>query len=179
MSNYVDNDTLIEAIVKYKEQYAEAIKLGKPEPPIPNYIGSCFLKIAEGVSHLRKFNQYSYLDEMVSDGVENCIRYFKNYDPEISRYAFAYFTRICLYAFIRRIEKEKKSQYIKYKVTQQYGIEDFELGEDEEGHPLQFELYGNISEFIENYETTKAKKKLTKKKPKGLEVFIEELPENT
>jgi hypothetical protein len=117
---------------------------------------------------------------MISDGIENCLMYFKNFDPEKSKNPFAYFTQIVFYAFIRRILKEKKQTYIKYKATEQMGIlDEMELLEMEDGNNKQFEMYDNISEFIESYETGQQKKKDIKKnvkKPKGLEIFLEDTP---
>ena len=99
--------------------------------------------------------------------------YFRNFDPDKSTNPFAYFTQIIYYAFLRRIQKEKKQLYVKYKATEQFGIlDEFEMFEDADGHMRQFELYDNISEFIHNFEETKRKKKESKQK--GLEKFMEE-----
>jgi hypothetical protein len=136
------------------------------------------MKIAEGLSHKPNFINYTYRDEMVSDGIENCLMYFENFDPTKSSNPFAYFTQIIYFAFLRRIQKEKKQLYVKYKATEMYGIlDEFEMLEGEDGSSRQFELYDNIAEFIGNYEDSKKAKKAEKdaaKKPKGLEKFIEE-----
>jgi hypothetical protein len=111
---------------------------------------------------------------MMSDGIENCLMYFDNFDPAKSKNPFAYFTQIIYYAFLRRIQKEKKQLYVKYKATEQMGIlDEFEMLEFEDGTTRQFELYENISEFIENYEEAKKAKKEVKK-PKGIEKFLGE-----
>jgi hypothetical protein len=100
--------------------------------------------------------------------------YFDNFDPTKSKNPFAYFTQIIYYAFLRRIQKEKKQLYVKYKATEQMGIlDEFEMLEFEDGTTRQFELYDNISEFIENYEDAKKAKKEVKK-PKGIEKFLGE-----
>jgi hypothetical protein len=103
--------------------------------------------------------------------------YFNNFDPEKSKNPFAYFTQIIYYAFLRRIQKEKKYLYVKYKSTEQNGIlDEFDMLDMENGTVKQFELYDNISEFIENFEDVQKKKKETKKivpKLKGLEQFME------
>ena len=170
---YVNNEDFIRALMDHKEKKKLALEAGKPEPQLSNYIGQCFQKIAEGLSHTHSFINYSYRDEMVADGVENCIMYYHNFDPAKSNYAFAYFTQMIYYAFLRRIAKEKKQQYVKYKATQQMGIlDEFEMMELENGDTKQFEMYDNISEFIETYEAAKKKKKVAKK-PKGLEKFQE------
>ena len=174
--HYINNEDFLKALVDYKQKVIDAKENGKPEPKIPNYIGECWMKIAEGLSHKPNFINYTYRDEMISDGIENCLMYFNNFDPAKSKNPFAYFTQIIYYAFLRRIQKEKKQLYVKYKSTEQIGIlDEFEMLESEDGTTKQFELYDNIAEFIENYEDAKQAKKDAKqtKKPKGIEKFME------
>jgi hypothetical protein len=175
--HYINNADFLQALVEYKEKCKEAKKEKKNKPPIPNYIGECFMKIAEGLSHKPNFINYTYRDEMVSDGIENCLMYFDNFDPTKSKNPFAYFTQIIYYAFLRRINKEKKQTYTKYKLTEQFGIlDEYEMMELDDGTTKQFELYDNIAEFIENYEENKKTKKIEKmaNKPKGIENFLGE-----
>jgi len=176
--HYINNADFLVALVEYKAKCAEAEAANKPKPNIPNYIGECWMKIAEGLSHKPNFINYTYRDEMVSDGIENCLMYFANFDPTKSSNPFAYFTQIIYFAFLRRIQKEKKQLYVKYKATEMYGIlDEFEMLEGEDGSTKQFELYDNIAEFIGTYEDARKAKKAEKdaaKKPKGLEKFIEE-----
>lgn len=174
--HYINNADFLSALVEYKALCQEALAQGKKEPKIPNYIGECWMKIAEGLSHKPNFINYTYRDEMISDGIENCLMYFNNFDPTKSSNPFAYFTQIIYYAFLRRIQKEKKQLYVKYKATEQMGVlDEFEMMEFDDGTTKQFELYDNIAEFIETYEDAKKAKKDAKvvKKPKGLEKFIE------
>jgi hypothetical protein len=172
--HYINNPDFLQALMDYKAEQKRCKTNKLPEPPIPNYIGECFMKIAEGLSHKPNFINYTYRDEMMSDGIENCLMYFDNFDPAKSKNPFAYFTQIIYYAFLRRIQKEKKQLYVKYKATEQMGIlDEFEMLEFEDGTTRQFELYENISEFIENYEEAKKAKKEVKK-PKGIEKFLGE-----
>jgi len=172
--HYINNADFLQALIDYKAAQKDAKKNKLPPPPIPNYIGECFMKIAEGLSHKPNFINYTYRDEMMSDGIENCLMYFDNFDPNNSKNPFAYFTQIIYFAFLRRISKEKKQTYVKYKATEQMGIlDEFEMLELEDGTSMQFQLYDNIAEFIDNYEQTKSKKKEVKK-PKGLEKFLGE-----
>lgn len=172
--HYINNEDFLKALVEYKEACKVAKKEKKPKPPIPNYIGECFMKIAEGLSHKPNFINYTYRDEMMADGIENCLMYFDNFNPDKSKNPFAYFTQIIYYAFLRRIQKEKKQLYVKYKATEQFGIlDEFEMMEFDDGTSKQFELYENISEFIETYEETKKAKKAVNK-PKGIEKFLGE-----
>ena len=172
---YVNNADFLKALTDYKEACILAKKNKQSAPPIPNYIGQCWMKIAEGLSHKPNFINYTYRDEMISDGIENCLMYFNNFDPAKSKNPFAYFTQNIYYAFLRRISKEKKQLYVKYKATEQMGILDkHELLEFEDGSTKQFELYENISEFIENYEDAKKTKKDAANKKKGIEKFLGE-----
>ncbi len=178
LKHYVSNTDFLNALIEYKKKCKEAQENNKPDPQIPNYIGECFLKIADHLSRKPNFVMYSFRDEMISDGVENCLMYFRNFDPDISNNPFSYFTQIIYYAFLRRIAKEKKQLYVKYKATENAGIfDEFEILEDSEGNARQFELYDNISEFVYNFEETKKKKK--EQKIKGIEKFFsEDLPNN-
>lgn len=159
-NHYINNADFLKALIEYKQKCDEASKKKKPEPPIPNYIGECFLKIADHLSRKPNFVSYSFRDEMIADGIENCLMYFRNFNPDKSKNPFAYFTQIIYYAFLRRIQKEKKQLYVKYKATEQFGIlDEFEMFEDENGNMRQFQLYDNISEFIHNFEEAKENKK--------------------
>ena len=172
-NHYINNADFLKALIEYQEACSQAKKNDEEDPAIPNYVGECFLKIAEHLSRKPNFISYSFRDEMIADGIENCLMYFRNFDPAKSSNPFAYFTQIIYYAFLRRIMKEKRQLYVKYKATEQFGIlDEFEMFEDADGHMRQFELYDNISEFIHNFEETKRKKKESKQK--GLEKFMEE-----
>lgn len=178
-NHYVNNNDFLKALIDYRDACILAKAENRNDPPIPNYIGECFLKIAERLSRKPNFIMYSYRDEMISDGIENCLMYFRNFNPDKTDNPFAYFTQIIYYAFLRRIMKEKKQTYLKYKATEQFGIlDEFEMYEDVDGTMKPFQLYENISEFIQTFEENKQKKKISKKK--GIEKFIDDsLPNNT
>jgi len=162
-NHYINNADFLKALIDYKKLCDTAEKEKKPEPAIPNYIGECFLKIADHLSRKPNFVSYSFRDEMISDGIENCLMYFKNFDSTKSKNPFAYFTQIIYYAFLRRIMKEKKQLYVKYKATEQFGIfDEHEMFEDSDGNMRQFQLYDNISEFIQTFEENKRNKKRSK-----------------
>ena len=114
--HYVDNKKFLQAMKDWKEEVREAEEAGDESPRITNYIGECFLKIANGLSYRPNFINYTYKQEMISDGIENCLQYIKNFNPEKSNNPFAYFTQIIYYAFIRRIQKEKKQAHVKHQL---------------------------------------------------------------
>ena len=119
--HYVNNKEFLYAIVEYKAKVREAEEAGKPKPRITNYLGSCFLKIATHLSYKPNFVNYMFKDDMVCDGIENCVQYINNFNPEKSSNPFAYFTQIIHYAFLRRIQKEKKQLEIKTKIIEKSG----------------------------------------------------------
>ena len=122
--HYVNNKELLEALIVYREKVAIAKEKDLPKPRITNYLGSCFLKIATHLSYKTNFVNYMFRDDMISDGIENCVQYIHNFDPEKSRNPFAYFTQIIHYAFLRRIQKEKKQLDIKNKIIEKTGFEE-------------------------------------------------------
>ena len=128
--HYVNNAEFSQAVVDYVMTVQEAKKEFQALPIVPDYIAQCFLRIAEGLSHKSNFIRYTYREEMVMDGVENCLKAIENYNIEAATRtgkpnAFAYFTQIVWYAFLRRIAKEKKQQDIKLKYLTKSGIENF------------------------------------------------------
>ena len=121
--HYVNNKEFLQAIVERKTLIKEAESVGESPPQITNYLGECILKIANHLSYRPNFINYTYREEMISDGIENCLQYIDRFDPEKSSNPFAYFTQIIYYAFVRRITKEKKQQQIKEKLLKESNIE--------------------------------------------------------
>ena len=121
--HYVDNKKFLVAMTEYRESRIKAEEEGQKRPQVTNYIGECYLKIANHLSYRPNFINYTYRDDMISDGIENCLQYMDNFDPAKSKNPFAYFTQIIYYAFIRRIQKEKKQQQVKQKMIANYGVE--------------------------------------------------------
>ena len=171
--HYVDNERFLEVMSDYREKYLQAKDNDTELPIIPDYAGECFLKIAERLSHRPNFINYAFREEMVSDGIENSVMYASNFNPEKSTNPFAYFTQIIYFAFLRRIEKEKKQLYIKYKTMEEYSsLEDHvdmgEMGQSETqavssgATPLTVDKRASIQEFIFAFEEKKRKKKKPK-----------------
>jgi hypothetical protein len=120
--HYVNNKEFLAALIKYREDKEIAVLQNKPKPPIPRYIGECFLKIANHLSFKPNFVNYMFKEDMISDGIENCVQYIHNFNPEKSQNPFAYFTQIIHYAFLRRIQREKRQLEIKNKILERSGF---------------------------------------------------------
>ena len=138
--HYVNNKEFLQAMIEYKDRCDKADKRKRKRPPVTNYIGECFLKIANHLSYRPNFINYTFRDDMISDGIENCLQYLNNFNPAKSNNPFAYFTQIIYYAFIRRIQKEKKQANIKYKMIEQAGIDEFDTlpGDNNSEYKNQF-----------------------------------------
>ena len=188
--HYVNNKEFSLAVVEYVKTVNEATRTGNEIPNVPNYIAECFLKLSQGLSHKANFIRYTYREEMVMDAVENCLKAITNYNIEASTRtgnpnAFAYFTQICYYAFLRRLAKEKKQQDIKFKFIERAGIEEFvhydrtATGSDAS---VTRSFVDQLRERIENvrdkdkaiadYAKEEKKKKKVKTGKKGLELFM-------
>jgi hypothetical protein len=167
-NEYVNNAELLAALIKHRKAVAAAKKKRQPAPQFNEYIGICFLKIAEHLSRKPNFMSYTFREDMVADAVENCIQYGHNFDPAKSEHPFAYFTQIIAWAFLRRISKEKKELYVKYKATEQLGFlqptERHDLEELGHGAGRPFSVYENISDFIQAFEQSRKAKKRKKMK---------------
>jgi len=122
--HYVNNKEFLAALIQYKKEIKEAQERGDPKPRITNYLGECFLKIATHLSFKPNFVNYIFKDDMISDGIENCVQYIHNFDPEKSQNPFAYFTQIIHYAFLRRIQREKRQLEIKNKILEKTGFDE-------------------------------------------------------
>lgn len=167
--HYVNNKDFYEAIIAYRE-----VLKGDPQARVPNYIGECILKICNRLSTNGNFIGYSFRDEMIADGIENCIYAVPLFNPEKTNNPFAYFTQIAWNAFLRRIAREKKEQYVKYKNMQNFVISgtlnDLTYGEG--GGAIHVKNNEVANEIIDSFEKRMTK---NKKKPKvGVEKFVEE-----
>ena len=174
MAHYVNNKDFLEAIIEMKRKVKEAEEQGLPKPIVSNYIGECILKIATHLSYKPNFINYSYRDDMILDGIENCIQYIDNFNPDKSSNPFAYFTQIIYYAFLRRIAKEKKQSYIKGKLIQDMPFDAFEVqeGDDKEYHNAYLDFMQQNHTFDDSFIERKKDKK--KKKLTNLDDFIGE-----
>ncbi len=180
-THYVNNAEFLEAMIEYKREYNTALKNNKELPQISEYLGSVFLKIAQRLSFRPNFINYAFKNDMISDGIENCLHYIHNFNPEKSKNPFAYFTQIIYYAFIRRIQKEKKQLYIKYKSMQNYEVSpeymDYKRDDSSTENMVSVSDYEKsdfkvmVDDFVDNFEKSK-KKKAVKKTESKLELFM-------
>jgi len=160
--HYVNNKEFLEAMKAYKKSVNKAIRAKEEKPPVTDYIGSCFLKIANHLSYRPNFINYTFRDDMVSDGIENCLQYLDNFNPAKSSNPFAYFTQIIYYAFVRRIQKEKKQTTIKHRLIMDANYDDVALQPGDDG-----EFKNQFKEFLQkNIRMEEPVKKVEKKKKK-------------
>lgn len=173
--NYVNNQEFLQALIYYKSLIKESENSNSEPPAIPEYIGKCLFQIANRLATKANFANYSYKDEMISDGIENCIIYLNNFDPEKSSNPFAYFTQIIYFAFLRRIQREKKQLYVKHKVLERdiIHMSIVEQQTDDTGNytnSLQSKLDGDyINSFVEDFEEKLANKN------KKVDTIVEDL----
>ena len=147
--HYVNNKEFLYAIVAYKADVKEAEEKGISKPRIPNYLGECFLKIATHLSYKPNFVNYMFKDDMIADGYENCVQYINNFNPEKSSNPFAYFTQIIHYAFLRRIQKEKKQLEIRQKIIEKSGFEEV-MSADESGKTSEYNQIKDAIQYKNN-----------------------------
>lgn len=102
-------------MIQYKNSVEEALKEEKPPPKVSDYIGQSILLICNNLAKKPNFSGYSYKQDMISDGIMDCIAAVDNFDPDRTNNPFAYFTQIAWNAFLRRMQKEKKQAYVKHK----------------------------------------------------------------
>jgi DNA-directed RNA polymerase specialized sigma24 family protein len=176
-AHYVDNELFLQAMKDYKKQCQEAEDAGLDKPIVNDYIGKCIYLISTRLAYRPNFINYSYRDEMVSDGIENCLKYIDNFDPEKSSNPFAYFTQIIYFAFLRRIKKENDQSKIKQKMILETPFELFDLQEHDESG----EYVNSYVEFLQQYghndkvDYSKEEKKSSKKKSQPtLDDFVDE-----
>lgn len=174
-THYVNNAEMLESIKSYKAKLKDARDNNTEEPRIPEYLGECVLKIATRLSQKSNFINYSYRDDMILDGIENCIQCMNSFDPDKSSNPFSYFTQVIYFAFLRRIAKEKKQSYIKGKLVQEMAFDTFDL----QGHDDDTDFKNAYASFMQMHSTfddSFIKNKEKKKKPKedqSLENFFD------
>lgn len=175
--HYIDNAQFLQALIEHKKLVKAAEKAGEEKPQVPDYIGDCFIKIANHLAYKSNFINYSFREDMILDAIENCLIYMDNFDPKKSSNPFAYFTQITYYAFVRRIQKEKKHLQTKYRYIESLDIDSIIRQAHDEGE------YGNaFVNFLKKQADTaqreladSKKDKKTGRKPKYLQQLDDEV----
>jgi len=180
-SHYVDNKKFLAALIDYKKSIDVAKVEGMGTPQVPKYIGECFIKIATHLSYKSNFINYTFKDDMISDGIENCLTAATKFDPEKSSNPFAYYTQIIYFAFIRRIQKEKKHQATKYKIIENLDMDAIMQGSDdtEAGRQLIDYLKKQLDNIDPERRETPAQTKTRKRKAAAAELdntFVDFFP---
>lgn len=169
--HYINNKEFLEALVQYKKSVRKAKRLNEEKPQVPNYIGECFIKIANQLAFKSNFINYSFREDMILDAIENCLTYIDNFDPKKSSNPFAYFTQITYYAFVRRIQKEKRHLHTKYRYIESLDIESIIRQTHDEGdYANSFVNFLKKQADAANKELNESKKETKiKRKPKYLQ----------
>lgn len=178
-NHYVDNAKFLTALLEHRQKVLEAKEAGTELPQISNYLGECFVKIAEHLSYKANFIGYPFRDEMVGDAIENCLSVVNNFDPAKSKNPFAYFTQITFYAFVRRITKEKKQLQTKFRYIDQLDISEIITQEQDNGD-FQNQFLEYLKSQTDNYEYEKIASSVTKTNKKKLDsddIIIDSSPE--
>ena len=167
--HYVDNDKFFVEMKKWKQRVIDAREVDEVDPPATEYMGECFLKISENLAWRSNFINYTFRDDLVSDGIENCLLYAHNFNPEKSKNPFSYFTQIIHHAYVRRITKEKKQMHIKYRYVERSGILD-QINTDVEDNQKNTKKFVDYLKAHEKYAENPQPKK--RKKKSKLEHFM-------
>jgi len=162
--HYVDNEKFFLEVKKWKQRVIDAREVDEPDPPSTEYMGECFLRISENLAWRPNFINYTFRDDLVSDGIENCLLYAHNFNPEKSKNPFSYFTQIIHHAYVRRIVKEKKQMHIRYRIIQEEELkEQLKISIEDTSNHGTIRQYRNYLEshdkYAENPHTKKPKKK--------------------
>jgi len=175
--HYIDNAEFLAALIEHKKRVKAAEKVGEEKPQVPDYIGDCFIKIANHLAYKSNFINYSFREDMILDAIENCLIYMDNFDPKKSSNPFAYFTQITYYAFVRRIQKEKKHLQTKYRYIESLDIDSIiRQAHDEGEYNNAFVNFLKKQADTAQQELSDSKKdKKTTRKPKYLQQLDDEV----
>lgn len=170
VKHYVDNDKFYDAMVEYISGLDGENNTNRAS----EYIGHCILQICKRLAFRPNFIAYSYRAEMISDAIENCVRYIDRFDYIKYKSPFAYFSQIAFYAMVRRIQTEHKQMQIKAKFVQTTGIYDDMVGKPEDDDTKYFSLDENSTlKYLYDFEIKEPEKKIKVKSDlKPLDAFI-------
>lgn len=161
-NHYINNADFLAALIEHRAKVEAAKAAGTEPPSVSNYLGDCFIKIARHLSYKSNFINYSYKDEMISDAIENCLAVVNNFDPSKSKNPFAYFTQITFFAFVRRIQREKKQMATKFRYIDQLDINEL-VTQDHDSGEFQNQFLEYLKSQMDNYEYEKVVSTIVKK----------------
>ena len=169
IKHYINNHDFLDALIAYRRDSVMAKRRKQIMPRIPEFIGECFLKIATHLSYKPNFVNYTFREDMISDGIENCLVYMHNFNPKKSKNPFGYFTSVIFYAFVRRIQRERKHTYLRYKLIEQAVIS----GDTQTTHAGggQYHVdsamlaFDNVREFIQRFDDYTSRRR-ARRRPK-------------
>ena len=167
-AHYVDNKKFLEALIEYRQQVLDAKEKGVEKPIVSRYLGECFIKIATHLSYKDNFINYTFKDDMISDGIENCLTAVEKFDPSKSSNPFAYYTQIIYFAFVRRIQKEKKQQATKYKLLENIDIDQI-VAQSEDNEEIVTHLIEMVRKQADTVDPDRKEIKPKKKKTKEVD----------
>lgn len=177
MANYINNKELFAALCDWMDDCEKAATEGRARPPVPRYVGESIILLAERIATKPNFSKYPFIEEMKGDGIENCIKYIHNFNPQKSQNPFSYFTQIITYAFLRRIDREKKQLYVKHKTLENSMIM-HELADSDDADTQAISVNLNtdyMNNFVKNFEKNLEERKEKRiQKKSGIDKFVEE-----
>jgi hypothetical protein len=148
--------------------------------PTNEYIGECILKLCKNLIRKKGFIEFNktHGDDMISDAVENCILYISSFSPEKSKEPFSYFTQVAHWAFVRRIEKEKREVYFKLRTLHNMdGLMDssFQAEHDDtyDGKIMSDDWLIHTRNYVNEYEQKMEKKRNRQRKKKEKKNLVE------
>lgn len=171
--HYVSNKAFYNEMVIFLAAREARLERGEEPPEIPESIAMKIYKIANRLATKPNFRNYTYIEEMISDGLENSFRYIHKFNPEKSDNPFAYFTTVCYNAFVQRINKEKRQADTKSRALEKYGldsdagqtstVQDHDVGED-----FQNEYTQNLQESYGFKDEDERKERIRELREKGV-----------
>lgn len=116
--HYVNNREFTLALDKYARACKEAEENNKELPVMSRYLGESIMRMANRLATSPRFRNYSYREEMISNGVLAAVKYAHRFDGDRFDNGFAYVTQILFSHFIITIKSEKKKYETNLKLIQ-------------------------------------------------------------
>lgn len=148
MNEYIDNNRFTELMGEYHIEYKKSQENNTQKPILKEEPASMLLLLAKRLATKGNFAGYIFKEELIGDAIENMLRYAHNFNPEKGK-AFGYFTRIALFAFFRRIAREKKLFRTKVKLVQEMPL--YHVMDARQSHDGDIDYQNNYIEYLNDY----------------------------